>query len=167
MTVSLSPAGERVGERVGERGDTVINPHCPVHPDLEAAATCARCGTFVCATCLPVGAQICAACTKRLEAEPLDAAIHWAVQRVSALRLAVGVTSTLIGVSLSLSFVFFILGGIVGGTIAAGLAVIVIALGRVVSALLLRVLAPYWITRAKERFALHDEVLQELRLVLR
>ena len=140
---------------------------CSVHPDREAAATCSRCGTFACSACLPAGAALCLACTKRFEGEPLDAAIHWAVQRVSALRLAVGITSTLIGVSLALSFVFFVLGGIVGGAIAAGLAVMVIGLGRLVSALLLRVLAPHWISRAKERFGLHDEVLQELRLVLR
>ena len=86
---------------------------------------------------------------------------------MSILKLAIGLASTLVGVSLCLSFVLFVLGGLIGSGIGASLAAITIGMGRAMSALLLRVFTPRWINQARERFGLHDEVLQELRVVLR
>ena len=140
---------------------------CPAHPEREAGATCSRCGTFGCASCLPAGALLCVSCMKRFDGEPLEAAIRWASRRVSILKLAIGLASTLVGVSLCLSFVLFVLGGLIGSGIGASLAAITIGMGRAMSALLLRVFTPRWINQARELFGLHDEVLQELRVVLR
>jgi hypothetical protein len=40
---------------------------CPVHPDLEAAKTCERCGAFACGVCLPsVGRAWCVTCRGRV-----------------------------------------------------------------------------------------------------
>lgn len=47
---------------------------CKTHPDLVAAGTCSRCGTFYCAACLtPRGADwLCASCLERFGALPWD-----------------------------------------------------------------------------------------------
>jgi hypothetical protein len=144
-----------------------VSALCSIHAEQAAIATCSRCGNFVCETCLPAGMSICATCTKRFDAEPLDLAIRWATRRVSLLKMTIGVCSTLVGVGLGISVVWYAIGGWVGGIAAAGLVVLSISLGRWLTSLLLRVLAPYWITRARERFGLHEDVLQELRVVLR
>lgn len=44
-------------------------PHCATHPDAVAVATCARCGTFVCAACLPGAGTVCAACVGRAQVQ--------------------------------------------------------------------------------------------------
>ena len=107
---------------------------CPAHPEREAGATCSRCGSFGCASCLPAAALLCVSCTKRFDGEPLEAAIHWVSRRVSILKLAGGLASTLVWVSLCLGFVLFVLGGLIGGGIGASLAGLTIGSGRGVAA---------------------------------
>lgn len=48
--------------------------NCRVHPEVAAAGTCGRCGTFACANCLrPVGAQFwCEACVETGTTLPWD-----------------------------------------------------------------------------------------------
>lgn len=48
--------------------------HCPTHPDMPVAGTCARCGSFVCIRCtrdvLTQKAPLCPACIERRAAPP-------------------------------------------------------------------------------------------------
>lgn len=48
--------------------------HCPAHPDMPVAGTCARCGSFVCIRCtrdvLTKKAPLCVACSERRAAPP-------------------------------------------------------------------------------------------------
>lgn len=48
--------------------------HCPLHPDMPVAGTCARCGSFVCIRCtrdvLTQKAPLCPACSERRVAAP-------------------------------------------------------------------------------------------------
>lgn len=48
--------------------------HCPVHPDMPVAGTCARCGSFVCMRCtrdvLTTKSPLCPSCVERADAGP-------------------------------------------------------------------------------------------------
>ena len=143
----------------------VMAATCRVHPNAAATTTCGRCGAYVCEKCMPQGRAICLPCIERFDGTHLDAAISWVGHRVSVLKLGIGIISTLFGVSLCLTFVWFVFGGIVGGLLGAALAAVAIASGRAITALALRLLAPYWIDRAQEKFGLHHEVLVELRML--
>ena len=144
-----------------------MSARCAVHSEQGAGGTCERCGAFGCAKCLPPRTALCLACTHRFDGEPLESAIRWVSERVSAVRLGVGLASTLVGLGFSLLFLYFVRAGVIGGLISAAIIALCIAVARLVTKVLLTFLAPYWISRAQAQFELHDEVLRELRVVLR
>lgn len=146
-----------------------MTAYCPSHLQSEATATCPRCGKFVCPECLAssAGAALCRECRGRLESEPLDQAIQWLARRIGVLRLVVGIGSAVLGVTSTLLFVTFVAGGRIGALIGALIAVVIVIGGRFLLASLLGVLGPRWVGQAKVEFGLHDEVLEELRVLVR
>jgi hypothetical protein len=74
-TASDSAASEsRASESAPSDSASAEAARCPAHPDMPVAATCARCGTFVCIRCtrdvLGTAAPLCPACTDVREAPP-------------------------------------------------------------------------------------------------
>ncbi|MFY2560322.1 DUF4190 domain-containing protein [Corallococcus terminator] len=51
-----------------------VTPRCAVHPEVDAGATCQRCGGFVCEACTTwvMGVLYCAACSLRPEVNYLE-----------------------------------------------------------------------------------------------
>lgn len=103
---------------------------------------------------------------RRVDEDPLEAAILWIGKRVSVVKVGVGAAATLVGVSAGVAFLFFELRGIIGGLIAAAIVALSLSIGRLVTSVMLRALLPYWIAAARRRFALDEAVLRELRSVL-
>ncbi|MEW6433199.1 MAG: DUF2569 domain-containing protein [Myxococcota bacterium] len=74
-----APAAPRVATPSSETAaptgaESAKATHCPIHPDMPVAGTCARCGSFMCIRCtrdvLTQQAPLCAACSERRAAPP-------------------------------------------------------------------------------------------------